>query len=103
MTAARPYDCDPVKEAENVRIHGYDFTDGYRVLMQEPGWLMTWIDQRQDYEEDRWNTLGSLPGRRHIMLHITWAENDDRLRIISVRNATAAERRRHAHRHDRSR
>jgi uncharacterized DUF497 family protein len=100
---ARPYDVDPAKEATNLRVHGYDFADGYSVLMQDETWLMTWLDQRQEYGEDRWNTLGSLPARRHILLHVTWAESDDRLRIISVRNATPAERRRHAHRHDRPR
>ena len=83
--SSRLFDCDPVKEDENLRRHGYDFDDGYRVLTQDPLGLMTWTDQR------------------HILLHVTWTERGDRLRIISVRNATAAERRRLAHRHHRSR
>ena len=101
--SSRLFDCDPVKEDENLRRHGYDFDDGYRVLTQDPLGLMTWTDQRQDYGEDRWNILGFLPDQRHILLHVTWTERGDRLRIISVRNATAAERRRLAHRHHRSR
>lgn len=100
---SQPFDADPQKNAANYRAHGYHFADGYRVLTQDPAWLMTWYDDRNEYGEDRWNTLGSLPDQRHIMLHVTWTERGDRLRIISVRNATAAERRRHAHRHDRSR
>jgi uncharacterized DUF497 family protein len=99
----KPYDDDPAKEAENLRRHGYSFSDGYRVLMHDPLWLMTWLDQRHAYGEDRWNTLGPLPQQTPILLHVTWTERGDRLRIISVRNATPAERRRHAHRHDRSR
>lgn len=99
----QPFDGDPAKAARNLRVHGYTFADGYRVLLQDPALLMTWLDARQDYEEDRWNTLGSLPGARDILLHVTWTERDDRLRLISVRNATPAERRRHAHRHHRPR
>jgi uncharacterized DUF497 family protein len=100
MTAARPYEFDPAKEATNLRVHGYGFEDGYRVLMQPAERQMTWLDQRQDYGEDRWNTLGSLPEARHILLHVTWTERDEGIRLISVRNATAAERRRYEHRHD---
>lgn len=99
----RPYDFDRAKAAANLRKHGYAFDDGYRVLVQDPSGLMTWLDARHDYGEDRWNTLGSLPDDPRILLHVTWAERDDRLRIVSVRNATTAERRRHARRHDRSR
>ncbi len=98
-----PFDGDPNKAASNLRLHGFSFDDGYRVLNQDPTAVMTWLDRRRDYGEDRWNTLGSLPEQRQILLHVTWTERGDRLRIISVRNATAAERRRHAHRHDRSR
>jgi len=101
--SSKPYDSDPAKEAENLRRHGYVFDDGFRVLVQDPGWLMTWMDQRQDYLEDRWNTLGSLSDRRDIVLNVTWTERGDAVRIISVRNATAAERRRYAQRHDRPR
>ncbi len=101
--SSRLYDGDPAKEAENLRRHGYDFDDGYRVLIQDPLGVMTWMDQRQDYSEDRWNTIGFLPDQQHILLHVTWTEHGDRLRIISVRNATTAERRRHANRHHRPR
>jgi len=97
-----PFEFDPDKEDENLHKHGYRFADGYRVLVDDPVMLMTWLDQRQDYGEDRWNTLGSLPHAPHILLHVTWTESGDLVRIISVRNATAAERRRHAHRHHRS-
>lgn len=100
---SRPYDSDPEKDADNLRKHGYSFDDGYRVLIQDPTWVMTWMDQRGNYGEDRWNTLGPLPQQAHILLHVTWTERGDRLRLISVRNATPAERRRHVHRHDRSR
>lgn len=99
--SSRLYERDPVKEDENLRRHGYDFDDGYRVLIQDSLGLMTWMDQRHDYGEDRWNTIGSIPDQRHILLHVTWTERGDRLRIVSVRHATATEKRRYAYRHHR--
>ncbi len=99
-----PFDFDPAKEWKNQRKHGMSLVDGFRVLSEsDPVTLMTWFDDREDYGEDRWNTLGSLPEKPGMLLHITWTESDeDRVRILSVRRATPAEKRRHAHRHDRS-
>ena len=33
--SSRLYERDPVKEDENLRRHGYDFDDGYRVMIQD--------------------------------------------------------------------
>ncbi len=104
MSKPAPFDFDPAKERENRRKHGLSLADGFRILFAaDPVTLMTWLDDRGEYGEDRWNTLGSLPEKPGMLLHITWTESDaERVRLISVRRATPAEKRRHAHRHDRS-
>ena len=46
------------------------------------------IDDRGDYGEERINVLGMRQG---VILHVTYAERGDRIRIISARRATKHE------------
>ncbi len=101
--SGKPYAFEPSKAARNLREHRVSFDDGFTVLMQDESQLWQFLDQRQDYGEDRWIVVGPLPGYVHTLLHITWTERDDRIRLISVRRATPSERRSYAHRHRRSR
>jgi uncharacterized protein len=101
--SGRPYDCDPGKEAENQRKHHVGFADGFAVLMQDEERLWQFLDEREDYGEDRWIVVGPLPGHTHTLLHITWTERGDRIHLISVRRATPSERRSYADRHRRPR
>ena len=102
MTAARPYDYDPAKEALNLGKHRMGFDDGWAVLRQDESRLWQFLDQREDYGEDRWIVVGPLPGHLHTLLHVTWTERGDRIHIISVRRAKPAEHRSYAHRYRRS-
>jgi uncharacterized DUF497 family protein len=98
---ARPYDCDPAKAAANQARHGVGFDDGFAVLMQDDLVLWQFADEREGYGEDRWIVVGPLPGHLHTLLHVTWTERGDRIRIISVRRATPSERRSYANRYRR--
>lgn len=99
----KPYEFDPAKAATNLRKHGVSFDDGYRVLMQEEDRLWQFLDDRDHGGEDRWIVIGPLPDQLYTLLHVTWTECPDGVRIISVRRTTPAERRDYEHRHRRPR
>jgi uncharacterized protein len=52
------------------------------------GDTVTILDDRADYGEDRFITLGLLQGRVVVIVH---SESDEVIRIISVRKATRNE------------
>ena len=101
--SGQPYDSDPAKEAENLRAHRVTFADGFAVLMQSEARLWHFLDDREDHGETRWITIGPLPGHPHTLLHITWTERGDRIRLISVRRTIPDERRSYENRHHRPR
>lgn len=78
---------DPKKAASNLRKHGVRFTDAYGVL-EDPRALT--VDDPHP-EEDRYLTLGRDTLGRLLIVSYTWRES--RIRVISVRKATASERR----------
>jgi len=43
-----------------------------------------WIDDREDYSEERVNILGMCDG---VLLHVTYTERGERIRLISARRA----------------
>ena len=43
-----------------------------------------WIDDREDYCEERVNILGMCDG---VLLHVTYTERGERIRVISARRA----------------
>lgn len=98
----KAYDFDPAKAASNLRKHGLTFDDGFRVLMQDEGCLWQFLDQTSE-AEDRWIAVGPLPGSARLLLHVTWTERGERIRIISARRTTPAERRSYEHRYRRPR
>ncbi len=81
-------DCewDEAKAASNLRKHGVDFADAAGVL-DDPLALSMPDD---DAEEERFIAIGSdFLGR---MLVVVYAQRDERIRLISARRATRAER-----------
>jgi uncharacterized protein len=52
------------------------------------GYTLTIEDDRYDYGEERFITFGILEGRVVVVVH---TENDDSIRIISIRRATKYE------------
>jgi hypothetical protein len=75
------------KRAANIRRHGIDFI-GLESLFE--GYTVTVEDDRFDYGERRFITLGLLETR---VITVTHTEDEDRgiIRIISARKATKNE------------
>ncbi len=73
------------KRAINLKDHGLDFLDAPRVL---EGVIYTFEDDRFDYGEQRFDTLGLLAG---VPVSIVHTETQDEIRVISFRKATKRE------------
>ncbi|MDH3605282.1 MAG: BrnT family toxin [Candidatus Tectomicrobia bacterium] len=79
------YEWDEEKNQDNLANHGLSFEDAKLVLS---GPCVNFDDDRFDYDEDRYLTLGLLQGRV-VLIAYTWRE--DRIRIISMRKAMRRE------------
>lgn len=77
---------DPDKEAENRRHHGLGFGRAGRIF---DGFRIDDEDDREDYGETRYVTLGRI-GRQVVVC--VWTPRDERARIISLRKADKDER-----------
>ena len=73
------------KRAVNVKDHGLDFVDAPRVF---EGATYTFEDNRFDYGEQRFETLGLLAD---VPVSIVHTETQDEIRVISFRKATKRE------------
>jgi len=69
------------KRRLNLKKHGLDFADATQVF---DGPTLTQEDTREDYGEQRFNTLGLLG---ETVVCISHTETDDVIRIISMRKA----------------
>ena len=76
---------DARKRRENLRKHGFDFADAYRIFN---GFTATEEDIRGAYGERRFVTVGMLNGVNVLVIH---TERTDGIRIISMRKATRHE------------
>lgn len=82
------FEWDETKNETNLKYHEIDFADVgalFEYLM------LTRLDDRLDYGEERWISIGMLgPGYAVVV----WTERDeDTIRIISARRANKDERR----------
>jgi hypothetical protein len=82
---------DKRKNEVNIEKHGLDFTDAYKVF-ETP--MMTGLDERKEYGEDRWIGIGLLDSSRVVVIVFTEPE-EDTIRVISFRKATTEERERY--------
>ena len=71
---------DPAKRDKTLKERGLDFA---RVLEVFDSDCIDVLDDRFDYEEQRWLTFGLLDGR-HVA--VVWTVREDRRRIISMRH-----------------
>jgi len=76
------FEWDETKRQQNIRKHGIDFV-GSASLFE--GRALTVEDERVDYGERRFMTIGLLAGRCVSVVH---TKTDDAIRIISIRKAT---------------
>nr|VFJ51990.1 MAG: hypothetical protein BECKDK2373C_GA0170839_103333 [Candidatus Kentron sp. DK]VFJ53992.1 MAG: hypothetical protein BECKDK2373B_GA0170837_104430 [Candidatus Kentron sp. DK] len=74
------------KRQTNLKNHRVDFADAPRVFT---GPTFTFEDNREDYGEQRWVTLGLLGTKAIAIVH---TETEDEIRIISIREANNNER-----------
>ncbi len=77
---------DAAKRAKALEERGLDFARAGEVF---DGRHFTGQDSRQDYEEDRFITVGLLDARRVV---IVWTTRGEARRIISMRKANDREK-----------
>lgn len=79
------FEWDENKRKLNLAKHGIDFKDAHQIF---EGITFTFEDERYDYGEERYITIGMLRGTVVVVAH---TENDDIVRLISIRKATKHE------------
>ncbi len=82
---ALQFEWDESKRRLNIKKHGIDFID---VPDMFSGDILTIEDDRYDYGETRYITLGQIKGITIVVAH---TESEDNIRIISARKATRYE------------
>lgn len=84
------FEWDERKNQLNIDKHGFNFADAYRAFDLP---MLVELDDRSDYDEDRWIGIGLLDGR---IVVIVFTEPDvETTRIISLRKALSHERKRY--------
>jgi uncharacterized DUF497 family protein len=73
------FEWDDEKAAQNFRDHGVAFSKAVRAFADQ--FAVEWIDNSAAYGEERRNLLGIFEG---VILHVTYTERGERLRIISA-------------------
>jgi hypothetical protein len=76
------FEWDPRKAADNWRDHGITFDKAVKAFADR--FAVERIDEREAYGEERCNLLGICEG---VILHVTYTERGERIRIISARRA----------------
>jgi uncharacterized DUF497 family protein len=80
---------DPEKRAKTLAERGLDFEDAVQVFA---GQTIDYVDDRKDYGEVRWISVGLLRGR---MVVLVWTPKGDTRHIISMRKANEREQEKH--------
>lgn len=80
------FEWDEVKAAENYAKHSVSFEVATGVFKDPFG--VERLDDREDYGEDRYILIGTAEG---AVLTVVYVERNDRIRIISARQATKRE------------
>lgn len=76
------FEWDDVKAAANLHDHGIAFDKAVKAFADS--FALEWIDESEGYDEERCNLLGMCEG---VILHVTYTERGERIRIISARRA----------------
>ena len=79
------FEWDEKKRLSNIRKHGIDFADVPAIFESD---TVTVIDDRFEYGETRYQTLGLLKSRVIMVVH---TESETVIRIISARKANKYE------------
>ena len=81
------FEWDEAKAEANLTKHGIDFLDAALVFDNEA--RLDWFDDREDYEEDRFCTVGAVQGR---IIFVAYTIRADHIRLVSARRASKKER-----------
>ena len=84
------YDWDTAKSEANLAKHGISFDDAKHIF---DGPIVTWVDDRQDYGEIRYISIGTLSAT--AVLVVVHTERNGKIRLISARKANRQERKRY--------
>ncbi len=76
------FEWDNHKAVANWKKHGITFRQATEVFDDPIAFEQ--IDEREDYGEERINLIGMYDG---IILHVTYTERGERIRLISARKA----------------
>lgn len=79
------YEWDDEKHKRNLATHGVDFADGEGFEWKK---CYTEQDQRNEYGEDRFVSIGPIQKRLYV---IVWTMRENKVRIISLRKANSRE------------
>ncbi|WP_412058067.1 BrnT family toxin [Bartonella sp. DGB2] len=85
------FEWDATKATVNLRKHGVAFEDAIRVFL-DSGRIEA-FDERNDYGEDRWITIGQV--YTAILYVVYTVRHEDTMRIISARKALSHEQKRY--------
>ena len=83
------HEWDEAKRQANLRKHGVDFAD-----MNAFDWDAAIVAEDKRHDEPRWAATGYI--RNRLCVAVYALRDGDVVRMISLRNATPAERRRYA-------
>jgi uncharacterized protein len=89
MSGYLEFEWDPIKAEASLRKHGVSFAEAATVFGDELS--ATIGDPDHSKNEDRFITIG-LSNRQRLLM-VSYTERNDRIRIISARELTQAERR----------
>jgi len=76
------FEWDNNKAAANWRDHGVTFQHAVKAFSDH--FAVEWVDDRENYGEERFNLLGICKGE---ILQVTYTERGERIRMISARRA----------------
>ncbi len=82
------FEWDPVKAASNEADHGIAFDIACNVF--DDPFAVEWLDNREDYDEDRFGIVGMVSNR---VLYVAYTMRGEIIRITSARGAEPHERR----------
>lgn len=89
------FEWDDAKAAQNLADHGVSF-DAATLVFNDP-FALEWLDDRENYGEDRYVILGIVEGR---LLYVAYTMRGEKIRIISARGAEPHEHRKYHEEND---
>jgi uncharacterized DUF497 family protein len=89
------FEWDEAKAASNAARHGVNF-EVAKLVFEDP-FAIERLDDRENYDEERFNIIGMVDGR---ILFVSYTIRNDVIRIISARGAEPYEKRRYHEEND---